>query len=59
VIGLAGKISLKKNSRLRTYFDLLLPISNEALKLETAIQQTSQNLQRTSITFGNALARKK
>lgn len=59
VIGLAGKISLKKNSRLKRYFDQLLPISNKALKLETAIQQTSQNLQRTATAFGNALARKK
>jgi glycerate kinase len=59
VIGLAGKISLKKNSRLKRYFDQLLPISNKALKLETAIQQTSQNLQRTATAFGNALARRK
>jgi glycerate 2-kinase len=56
VIGLAGKISVKRNSRLKEYFDLLLPISDEAVKLETAMQRTAQNLRRTAMELGNSLA---
>ncbi len=58
VIGLAGKISVSRNSRLERYFDLLLSISDKAMKLEAAIRRTPQNLQRTAKALGNSLAAK-
>ena len=57
VIGLAGRISLKGNSRLKRYFDVLLPISDEAMELEAAIRHTAQNLRSTAKRLGNCLAR--
>jgi glycerate 2-kinase len=58
VIGLAGKISVSRNSRLERYFDLLLSISDKAMKLEAAIRRTAQNLRRTAKELGNSLAAK-
>jgi len=57
VVGLAGKISVKRNSSLRSYFDWLLPISDAGMNMETAIQRTAQNLRRTAKMLGNRLAR--
>ena len=59
MIGLAGKIPVKRNSGLRRYFDLLLPISPKTMKLEAAILDTAQNLRRTATELGNSLAAKK
>jgi glycerate kinase len=57
VIGLAGKVSPGKNSRLKKYFDALLEISGKEKDLETAIRRTSQNLQRTAKELGNFLSK--
>ena len=56
VIGLAGKVPLKKNAPLQQYFDMLLAIGNEPCDLATAFQSTYSNLKRTSCEIGNLLA---
>ena len=58
VIGLSGKISMSRNSCLERYFDLLVSISNPAMKLEAAIRRTAPNLRRTAMELGNSLAAK-
>ena len=55
VIGIAGKVPLISNDELEKYFDLLLPINNEAMELSTAIQYTYENLVRTAKTLGDML----
>lgn len=56
VIGLAGKLPLKKNRALRKYFDVLMPICNEPSDVATALQFTTDNLVRTSFEIGNLLS---
>lgn len=48
VIGIAGKVPLKISSELQKYFDVLVAIGNEPSTLETALNNTSINLIRTS-----------
>jgi glycerate kinase len=56
VIGIAGKVPLTPNEELEKYFDLLLPINNEAIELSTALQYTYKNLVRTAKLLGDMLA---
>lgn len=56
VVGLAGKIPLGENEQLRSYFNVLLSIGNEASDLTTALSLTSENLTRASKELGNLLA---
>ncbi|MDP4263588.1 MAG: glycerate kinase [Bacteroidota bacterium] len=57
VIALAGKVPLKPNLQLQRYFDILLPINHEAMDIETAIQNTYDNLLRTSKLLGDLMNR--
>lgn len=55
-VALVGSTSLEHSSSLAHYFDVILPISHEAMVLKDAIPLTSQNLTRTATALGNALA---
>jgi glycerate 2-kinase len=55
VIGLAGKVPLKPDKLLQEYFDILLPISHEAMDIETALGCAYDNLVRTAQALGNLL----
>lgn len=59
VIGIAGKIPLMPDEKLHGYFDILLPINNEAVELSTAMQYTYENIMRTARSLGDLLAMKK
>lgn len=56
VIGLAGKVPLEKNEDLQKYFDVLMPIGNQPTDLVAALENTADNLTRTSEEIGNLLA---
>ena len=56
VVGLAGRIPLKENEQISSYFNILLSIGNEASDLATALSHTAENLTRTSKELGNLLA---
>ncbi|MDP9230707.1 MAG: glycerate kinase, partial [Bacteroidota bacterium] len=56
VIGLAGKLPLDPDIKLKEYFDVLLPIGNEPAELSSALQSCAANLQRTAAEIGNLLA---
>jgi glycerate 2-kinase len=56
VIGLAGKVPLKPDKQLKEYFDILLPISHEAMDIETALETADDNLVRTAWVLGDLLA---
>lgn len=56
VIGLAGKIALKQELDVQQYFDVLLSIGNEPGAIQTAIENTKDNLIRTAKQVGNLLA---
>jgi len=56
VIGLAGKVPVEKNDALQQYFDVLMPIGNQPVDLQTAMAGTEKNLVRTAIALGNMLA---
>lgn len=56
VVGLAGKVPLKKNTALQKYFDVLMPIGHEPFDLPTALAATEKNLVRTAEALGNLLA---
>ena len=56
VIGIGGKVPLIINEKLHHYFDILLPISNEAMDISTALQNTYENLVRTGKMAGDLLA---
>lgn len=56
VIGLAGKVPLVADEQLQKYFDVLLPISHEAMDIETAMKYTYDNLLRTSKLLGDILS---
>jgi glycerate kinase len=58
VIALAGKVPLSPSLELQKYFDALIPISDQAMELPTALKLTSENLTRTSMTIGNLLSLK-
>ena len=55
VIALAGKIPLFPDEQLQQYFDVLIPINNEITTLQTAIENTYDNLVRSSILLGDLL----
>lgn len=56
VIGLAGKVPLTEDKHLGEYFNVLLPISNEVMDIETAMKHTYDNLLRTSKLLGDILS---
>lgn len=56
VIGIAGKVPLQHHPKMQEYFDVLLPISNEAMDLDEAMEKTHDNLVRTARELGNLLA---
>ncbi len=55
VIALAGKIPLKKNKALDTYFDALLAIGHGPADLSTAMLATADDLTRTAAATGRLL----
>jgi glycerate kinase len=55
VIGFAGKIPLYNDEQLQQYFDVLVPINNEITDLQTAIENTYDNLVRSARLLGNLL----
>ncbi|KAA9040562.1 glycerate kinase [Ginsengibacter hankyongi] len=55
VIGMAGKVPLIPDTNLRKYFDVLIPIGHQPLKMPTALAFTENNLIRTSREIGNLL----
>ena len=57
VIGIAGKVPLHPNEQLQKYFDVLLPISHEAMDIQTAMDHTYDNLIRTGKSLGDLLSR--
>lgn len=59
VIGIAGRIPLMPDEELHMYFDILLPINNEAVEVSTAMQYTYENIVRTAKSLGDLLAIKK
>ncbi len=59
VIGLAGKIPLEQDDDLNQYFDALFSINNEPMDIETAMNNTKENLVRMAISIGNLVALKK
>lgn len=57
VIGIAGKVPLCPDEQLHQYFDVLIPISHEAMDMQTAIDHTYDNLVRTGKLLGDLLSR--
>ena len=57
VIGIAGKVPLCPDEQLQQYFDVLLPISHEAMDIQTAIDHTYDNLVRTGKLLGDLMKR--
>jgi glycerate kinase len=55
VIAVAGKIPFHAIEQLHKYFDVLLPINNEAYDIDVAIENTKSNLIRTGESIGNML----
>ncbi|MBD1433315.1 glycerate kinase [Sphingobacterium sp. DN00404] len=55
-VGIAGSVPLEPSSALLDMFDVLLPISHQAMPLAEALANTEQNLRRTAEAFGNILA---
>ncbi len=53
VIGIAGKVPVKTDPELQKYFDVLLPINNEAADINTALLSTRDNLVRSSMILGD------
>ena len=56
VIGMAGKVPLIHDRQLQEYFNVLLPINNEATGLKEAMENTEMNLIRTAVLLGNMLS---
>ncbi|HVM89189.1 MAG TPA: glycerate kinase [Puia sp.] len=59
VAALAGKIDIRAKSRLRQYFDILLPINEEPFELRMALGETPDNLIKTARKLGDWLSREK
>lgn len=55
VLGIAGKVPLKDDHKLREYFDVLIPVNNEVTDISEAIKNTYVNLERTGFMLGNLL----
>jgi glycerate 2-kinase len=53
VMGIAGKVPLETDAELQKYFDVLLPINNEATDITYALKNTQDNLIRTSAMLGD------
>lgn len=58
VIGLAGRVPLKKALKMQEYFDVLLSIGNQPTDLPEALKVTRENLERTACEIGNLLSLK-
>lgn len=56
VIGVAGKVPLDDDKKLRKYFDVLIAIGNGPADMPTAIQHTHANLLRIGTEIGQMLA---
>jgi len=56
VIGLAGRLPPEANTRLASYFDVLLPINHEVMPLQQTLAQTAVNLTATARAIGSLLA---
>jgi glycerate kinase len=56
VIGLAGYVPETTGSKIRFYFDELLPINPVGVSLEEAMAGTALNLKRSALALGNRLA---
>ncbi len=56
VIALAGSIAPEAIPALRRHFDQLLAIASPDIELETALQQTGQNLERIALELANRLS---
>ena len=56
VIGIAGRVDLEPSTQMLELFDVLLPISHQAMSIEEAIENTALNLLRTAYTLGNTIA---
>jgi len=56
VIALAGAVPMQTDDTLEQYFDLVVPIGNAPVDLESALRNTAMNLERTARELGNALA---
>lgn len=54
-IALGGAIPLQPSEKLKTYFDVLLPINHQLAPLHEALINTAENLERTGETIGNTL----
>lgn len=55
VIGLSGSLPLENDTQLYEYFNALVSINNQSEDLQTAIQNTRENLIRTGKMIGNLL----
>lgn len=53
VIGIAGRVPLKKSEQLNMHFDVLLSIGHEPASLEAAFKDAEANLIRTGALIGN------
>jgi glycerate 2-kinase len=56
VIGVAGSLPLQNNEALQQYFNVLVSINNDVADLNTAMQNTAQNLLRTGKIIGDLIA---
>ncbi|MGZ3922534.1 MAG: glycerate kinase [Flavisolibacter sp.] len=56
VIGLAGKIPLRKTGEMQQYFDVLFAIGNQPASLTDALKCTKENLERTATEIGHLLS---
>lgn len=55
VVGIAGCIPLITDVQLQNYFDVLLPISHKVMDIQTAINDTYENVVRTGKLLGDLL----
>src|SRR5690606_9605666 len=55
IIGLAGQIPLRPSDALNELFDVLIPISHQAMSLDQALNDTYDNLYRSANMLGNML----
>jgi glycerate 2-kinase len=56
VVGLAGKVPMDTDTRLRGYFDALFAIGHQPESLETALTHTAASLRNTAFQIGKLLS---
>jgi glycerate kinase len=56
VIGIAGKVPVKPDTKMNEYFDILISIGDGPSDISSAIQSTEINLKRTVREIGNLIA---